>query len=149
MDIQEKFREQLAKEKQMERAAQERMKGEFYGAIQNDRIFSVVSNCLSDLVTKSVEKATEEEVSKERAVAEHARLDLQEQLNAEREKSASMQNRISELAKTIEERERMEGQEWADMLDDNYLDTDGQDYSKELPTQENAGIGMPVIANFK
>ena len=149
MDIQEKFREQLAKEKQMERAAQERMKGEFYGAIQNDRIFSVVSNCLSDLVTKSVEKATEEEVSKERAVAEHARLDLQEQLNAEREKSASMQNRISELAKTIEERERMEGQEWADMLDDNYLDTDGQDNSKELPTQENAGIGMPVIANFK
>ena len=148
MDIQEKFREQLAKEKQMERAAQERMKGEFYGAIQNDRIFSVVSNCLSDLVTKSVEKATEEEVSKERAVAEHARLDLQEQLNAEREKSASMQNRISELAKTIEERERMEGQEWADMLDDNYLDTDGQDNSKELPTQENAGIGMPVIANF-
>ena len=115
--MEEKFREDLERERVEGLKREESIRMELVKSIENAEISQVCGMALENLVSKVVEREEKEALLEALGKAQTARDNLEKLVAEERRKGEKVQDRLEELSVVVNEREKMEGIEWAKIME--------------------------------
>lgn len=117
LELEAEMKEGLEREKKEGLERERLMKEGLEGALADMERDRVVGVCLGEVVAAVGERVEKEKTEEELRKAAEERAAIQTKLDAEMETNKKMQDRLEELSVVVNEREKMEGIEWAKILE--------------------------------
>ena len=138
-EIQDKMQADLKEERELEAEANRVMREDMLTSLTRLEVKSTVSEVLLSVVGRVTERIGREEFETERKTGEEQRLRLEGELREEKHKALQLVDKLERLEVVVNEREKLEAQEWARILEGNSF----------LQSAEGGGqqeeIGKPVV----
>ena len=137
--LQDKMQADLREERRAEQEANARIREDTRRSLEDLRVQSTVGEVLMGAVGRVSELAAKEEFLEEQRRTEGERVRLEAKLGEERDRAAQLVDKLERLEVVVNEREKLEGQEWARILEGNsFLQGGGGG-------EEREEIGRPVV----
>ncbi|GMI10887.1 hypothetical protein TrVE_jg638 [Triparma verrucosa] len=116
-DLTAKMQAEIAEERRLESEANQKIRGEMRNSIEDLEVKTTVTEVLLAAMGRVEEQIRAEEVKAERKRAEEVKAGLEELLAEGERERLELVDKVEQLTVIVNEREKLEGQEWARILE--------------------------------